>query len=147
MPDQLAPVESEVRFTVYASIAGVRSGPVGGGDVGVGLGDGVDPLASSATSSITKLVCSELSSTPVNLRVTVWPAYEETSNDFWAYPEFLLRFEYVARVADPTWTVSLSYATEVVVSAVSTCSQKLSEAVPPAGMLTDWDSESVWLEP
>ncbi len=45
-----------------------------------------------------------------------------------------------------TDTVSLSYAV-LPVSAVSMCSQKLSVALQPAGMVTVWDSESVWAEP
>src|SRR3984957_21025769 len=44
--------------------------------------------------------------------------------------------------------VSLSYAVVVVVSAVSMCSQKLNDAVvQPAGMVTVWDSVSVWVVP
>ena len=45
-------------------------------------------------------------------------------------------------------TVSLSNAVVVVVSAVSMCSQKLNVvAVQPAGMVTDWESVSVWVVP
>ena len=68
----------------------------------------------SAVSSITKEVCSEASSAPLNEIVTVWPANDERLNDFCAYPVFLFRFEYVARVVDPAFTVSLSYAVVVV---------------------------------
>ncbi len=37
----------------------------------------------TAASSITKLVCSEASSVPVNFSVTVWPAKADRSKDFW----------------------------------------------------------------
>ena len=40
----------------------------------------------------------------------------------------MFRFEYVASVVDPTLTVSLSYAVDVVVSAESMCSQNVSVA-------------------
>ena len=44
--------------------------------------------------------------------------------------------------------VSLSNAVVVVVSAVSMCSQKLNDvALQPAGMVTVWDSVSVWVVP
>lgn len=45
---------------------------------------------------------------PVKATVTVWPANAETSNVFWAYPDALLRFEYVASVVLPIFAVSLS---------------------------------------
>ena len=92
-------------------------------------------------------VCSELSSVPEKETVTVCPANEETLNDFWLYPEALLRLEYVATVVEPTFTVSLSYAVEVVVSAESMCSQKVSVAAQPAGMVTDWLIASVCVLP
>src|SRR4051812_15019044 len=104
-------------------------------------------LTVSAVSSTTNDVCSELSSVPVKLIVTVCPASEETLNDFCVYPEALLRLEYVASVVAPAFTVSLSYCVEVVVSAESTCSQKEKVAVQPAGMVTDWLSVSVWVVP
>src|SRR5256885_1502784 len=44
----------------------------------------------------------------------------------------------------PPLAVSWSYATVVVVSPVSMCSQNVRLAVQPAGTLTDWDSVSVW---
>src|SRR4051794_38307177 len=96
---------------------------------------------------MTNDVCSELSSVPVKLIVTVCPANEETLTDFWLYPEALLRLEYVASVVEPAFTVSLSYWTEVVVSAESTCSQKVSVAAHPAGIVTDWLIASVCVVP
>src|SRR5207248_3181384 len=72
----------------------------------------------------------------------------------WVYPVLWSRFEYVARVArtvpEPfsTWTLSVSYAVVVDVSAVSTCSQKLNwYELHPAGRVMDWASVSVWLAP
>src|SRR5215469_15841118 len=59
-----------------------------------------------------------------------------------------LRLEKVASVVPFAVIVSLSNAVVVVVSAVSMCSQKLNVvAVHPAGMVTDWDSVSVWVVP
>ena len=59
-----------------------------------------------------------------------------------------LRFEKVATVLPPTATVSVSYAVVVLVSAVSTCSQKHSVAlVQPAGSVTVWGSVSVCATP
>src|SRR4051794_11788924 len=101
----------------------------------------------SAVSSMTNDVCSELSSVPVKLIVTVCPAKDETFNDRRVYPDALLRLEYVASVVVPAFTVSLSYCVEVVFSAESMCSQKVSVAAQPAGMVTDWDSVSVWVVP
>ncbi len=54
---------------------------------------GSGQLSVSAVSSMTNDVWSELSSVPVKLIVTVCPANEETLNDFWLYPEALLRLE------------------------------------------------------
>ena len=70
---------------------------------------------------MTKLVWSEESSAPVKLIDTVCPANDETFNERRAYPVFLLRLEYVASTVEPAFTVSLSYAVDVVVSAVSMC--------------------------
>ena len=50
-------------------------------------------LTVSAVSSTTNDVCSEESSVPVNLIVTVWPAKPATLNDFRLYPLALFRFE------------------------------------------------------
>ena len=65
-----------------------------------------------------------------------------------------MRFENVASVASTVplllriWTLSVSYAVTVVVSAVSMCSQNVSVAeVLPAGMVTVWRIESVCAEP
>src|SRR5215469_2565799 len=59
-----------------------------------------------------------------------------------------LRLEKVAIVVPLTVIVSLSNWVVVVVSAVSMCSQKLTVvAVQPAGMVTVWDSVSVWVVP
>ncbi len=61
---------------------------------------------------------------------------------------FLSRLEYVARVVEPIFAVSLSYAVELVVSAVSMCSQKERVArAQPEGTVTLWVSVSVWVEP
>jgi len=99
-------------------------------------------LGVSVTSSSTKDVWSWEPSTPVKV-IAVLPA-PEIVRDFWAYPEVALRFEYVASVVPRAATVSLSYAVVVVVSAVSTCSQKLRVApAQPAGMVTVWESVSV----
>ncbi len=98
-------------------------------------------------SSITNDVWSETSSVPLNESVTVCPANEDRLKDFWAYPVFLFRFEYVARVVLPALTVSLSYAVVVVVSAVSMCSQNVNVAAHPAGIVTDCVSVSVWVVP
>lgn len=73
-----------LRLTVYAGAAGVRVESAGGA---------VSPEVSRAMSSRTKLVWRLESSVPVKATVTVWPAKADTSNDFWAYPEALLRFE------------------------------------------------------
>ena len=59
----------------------------------------------------------------------------------------LFRFEYVARVVVPAFTVSLSYAVVVVVSAVSMWSQNVNVAAQPAGIVTDCESVSVWVVP
>lgn len=81
-------------------------------------------------------------------RFTVCPAKADTSSDFWMYPVFLFRFEYVARVVLPIFAVSLSYAVDDVVSAVSMCSQKVSVAVlHPEGIVTLWERVSVWVLP
>src|SRR5262249_47935870 len=77
-------------------------------------------LVVRAVSSTTKLVCSEESSTPLNFRVTVWPASEDRSKVFCAYPVAAWTLEYVARVVEPADTVSLSYAV-LPLSAVSMC--------------------------
>jgi len=50
-------------------------------------------LAVMAVSSMTKEVCSETSSTPVNFRVTVCPANDPTLNERCTYPVALFRFE------------------------------------------------------
>ena len=55
----------------------------------------------------------------------------------------MVRFEYVARVVAPAFTVSLSYAVVVVVSALSTWSQNVNLAAQPAGIVTDCVTESV----
>lgn len=48
-----------------------------------------------------------------------------------------MRFEYVASVVLPIFAVSLSYAVDEVVSAVSMCSQKVSVALlHPDGIVT-----------
>src|SRR5690242_15765944 len=52
----------------------------------------------NAVSSITNEVCSELSSLPVNLIVTVWPMYALRLKLCWVYPVLWFRFEYVASV-------------------------------------------------
>src|SRR5215813_2792570 len=97
---------------------------------------------------MTNDVCSEKSSLPVNRTVTVWPANEPTLNDFWLYPAAWFRFEYVASVLPPTFTVSVSNGVTPVVSAVSMCNQNVNvELVHPAGMVTDWDSVSVCVAP
>ena len=48
------------------------------------------------------------SSVPVSVSVTVWPANDDTLNERSWYPDALFRFEYVARVVEPSFTVSLS---------------------------------------
>src|SRR5690348_11461952 len=102
----------------------------------------IHALGVRVTSSRTKDVCSCEPSTPVKV-IAVLPE-PETVRDFWTYPEEALRLEYVARVVPRAATVSLSYAVEVVVSAVSTCSQKLRVApLHPAGTVTVWASVSV----
>src|SRR4051794_33846366 len=101
---------------------------------------------------MTKLVCSEESSWPRNLTVTVFPLYAVTLNDFWTYVVFLFRLEYVASVVvvppSTIWIFAVSYTVEVVVSAVSILIQKDSVAlVAEAGMATDWFSFSVVVVP
>ncbi len=60
----------------------------------------------------------------------------------------LFRFEYVARVVLPIFAVSLSYAVDDVVSAVSMCSQKVSVALlQPDGIVTLWLRLSVCVPP
>lgn len=66
----------------------------------------------------------------------------------------MLRLEKVPNVASTvlellsTWTVSLSNAVVVVVSAVSICSQKVSVAVVTVdAMVTVWVAESVCVVP
>jgi len=76
-------------------------------------------------SSTTNDVWSELSSVPLKLIVTVWPASADRLKVFWLYPVALFRFEKVARTVLPALTVSLSNWVVVVVSAVSMCSQKV----------------------
>jgi hypothetical protein len=68
---------------------------------------------------MTNDVCSDESSVPVNSRVTVEPANPAMLNDFWLYPVALFRLEYVASVVAPRFTVSVSNAVVVVVSAES----------------------------
>ena len=89
---------------------------------------------------------------PVNFRVTVWPAYAARENERWVYPAGLVQVRVGRQGASTvpeelsTCTVSLSYATVVVVSAESMCSQKLKLYVEqPAGRLTAWESVSVWV--
>ncbi len=56
------------------------AGPDGAAPAGVSVVlPGGDQLTFSARSSITKLVCWDESSVPVNLMVTVWPAKEVRS--------------------------------------------------------------------
>src|SRR5215467_2282045 len=97
-------------------------------------------------SSRTNEVCSETSSVPTKLIAAV-PVTPPRTNTRWTYPAAWLRFENVPRVVPLTATVTLSKAVVVVVSAVSMCSQKLSVAVQPAGMLTVWATESVCCAP
>lgn len=60
----------------------------------------------------------------------------------------LLRFEYVASVVLPIFAVSLSYAVDEVVSAVSMCSQKVSVALlHPDGIVTLCERVSVCVLP
>lgn len=57
------------------------------------LSHGDHQLVVRAVSSTTKLVWSEESSTPLNLRATVEPAKDDRLKDFWTYPVAALRFE------------------------------------------------------
>ncbi len=103
---------------------------------------------------MTNEVCCEESSLPVNFSVTVWPMYEARLKLCCVYPVLWFRFEYVASVPSTvpeplsTCTVSLSYAVEVVVSAVSMCSQNEKFALAHVdGMETDCETVSVCVEP
>ena len=79
---------------------------------------------------------------------------EVMSKDFWLYPAALFKLEKVASVDSTvpdvlsTWTLKVSNAVVVVVSAVSMCNQKVSVAVVAVeGMVMVWAAESVWVVP
>lgn len=79
---------------------------------------------------------------------------ERTLNDFWLYPAAWLRLENVPRVANTvplvlsTWTLKVSNAVVVVVSAVSICNQNVRVAdVAVDGILTVCLALSVWVVP
>src|SRR3954447_15825206 len=77
-------------------------------------------LRFSEVSSMTKFVANEESSVPVNLIVTVVPAYDDRSYVWTAYPVLWLRLLNDAFEVPFVVSVSLSYAVVPVVSAVST---------------------------
>jgi len=101
----------------------------------------IQPTA-RAVSSITNEVGSELSSTLVNLSVTVWPWNYWRRTTCWTYPAARIQVgvvEAFQRRAGGLSTCShnASHAVVVAVSVVSMCSQKVNLAVvADAGMVT-----------